>query len=674
ALILSATESWFSETEPIRLPGPYELSLRPGRVQEPLRVRDGQLYLLRILMAAHWVLLSVFLLALADLLWPDWPRFSFGLAVCLASIPQAALGGASFTPDTPTALFSLASFYFLVRGALRRDSSRSSGLKAGSFLALALLSKSAAVHLLPVVLLAAVLRGRKRPREALGFLAWVLVVPLLSASWWYLRNLLLYGDIFQMRAQIETFTHAIRREPLTGAFYEAFADQLFHSFFGFYDEEVLLPRPVYYLLAAVLGVALAGNFALLRRPIRAEASHAELCTVPMAWLAFVTMLGLTFYGNLRFFSPQGRYLFPALGALLVLLGTGLRVGLRLRSDGRIWYAVAGAWLLFGLWAFHWAVLPKKAVERRRAGGEGQVLFYEDCGTPSLHPHRLQGYDNPDQGQLGRISSWRTLDGHPSAVIYRFPLEAEQRGLQVRVLYFNPDLRTPYVAASEGRFVYPAQRLLANGHILHQDIEITSTPRELFFPLPDRWLEGGELELRFEKSQGEIALVSEIWIEKSWLRYDRGRIHNRSSRALPFVLLWKRGDRTGRVEGSLAAGETREVGPADESMLLPGRHAPWSLREAESGPLVEWFGDIEASGAYRLRGTGLLARLSFPEMDGRPAAFRGSFLARVKGVRGSWTWRKLEDPRIDKGLLEVRSLGRARESLDYVLVYGAWPAQ
>ena len=265
--------------------------------------------------------------------------------------------------------------------------------------------------------------------------------------------------------------------------------------------------------AGLCGAAGLGLLTLARRGV--TASQREQAVLLPSAVGFGTILALTVIGNMTVPSAQGRYLYPALPGALLLFGIGLRLALRRVHDGRGIYAGVAIWIAIGVWGLQWSVVRREAVQRARAGASS-VLYYEDCGSVGLHPHRVQGYDAPDEGQLGRVVPWRTVDGHPQAVVYSFEVPKD-RDLQVRVTYFNPDPNTPYVAEAQRRFVYVTQRLFANGVMLHDDIEVTGKPRELFWTVRKQHLTTGRLELRFERREGIAASVAEIWVEEPWLR-------------------------------------------------------------------------------------------------------------------------------------------------------------
>jgi 4-amino-4-deoxy-L-arabinose transferase-like glycosyltransferase len=642
--------------KPIRLPGPFQISLDLEKVSEGSGISNFRLFFLRGLMALHWLIGSFFLWRLARLLWPQLPNFSFGMALGFSTIPQVVRIGASFSPDSPLMAFSAISLFYLC-SLLERWNTRRAWL-AGLFIGLALLSKSAAICLvpLPFLLFASSLRGKPNHFGFRGLLI-TLGVPAILSGWWYVRNYYLFGDPFQMLAQVETYTHSVRRSPITPVFYEVFFEDLWRTFFGFDGRDSLLPHPVYYVLAGLFGIGFSGVFLLFRRSIREEVSQLQLRALSLGASGFLLLLCLTFLGNLSIHSPQGRYLFPMLGGLMVICGIGWRVSFRMKSRDFILYPALGFVVaLLGMIFFHYAFLPRFYPKKARIFSRGgDVYFYEDCGTPKLHPHRIQGFDIPDGSQEGRVISWRTLDGHPSRVIYRFPVSGtQQESLQIRVTYFNPDPGTPYVAERKGHFVYPSQRLRVNGKLLHDSIEITSTPKTFVFPVPRGWVSEGRLELSFEKTQGLAATVAEIWIEKRWVSLEMANgslsLVNESSKALD-CFLSLRGDKADRLSRVVLAPGVNSFEALGLSVSSPKRvvgvclaqMSPWAHYQAESFPFAKsrWFGALRAEGGYFIRGRRGLCRLP----DGAESKGGRLLLFRVRRGGRDWKWIR-ESGRID----------------------------
>lgn len=694
-----------AETAPssqLRVPGPWERSWdlnknrRASTRAESRPVRDGQLLVLRGISILHWLLAGFAMLSLADYVFPRTRRFAFAIALFFTSIPQAAWAGASLTPDTPLVAFCALAFLGLVKASNGIGRARGLGIWTGVALTMALLSKSAAICLGPVAVFALLLRARSRGRaETLRFTLAIALPVVVLAAWWYVRNLWLYGDAFQMHAQVETYTHSMRREPLSWVSFEAMLWDTFRTFFGFHTRLTLLPRPIFFVLAGFAGVAVCGLVLLLRRSIRSDVQRGQVRAVLLSIVAVVVMTSLAIVGNMTIPSAQGRYLHPVLPAFLVLAGCGFRVATRARGDGRWVYGAVLLWSIGGLWLFGECVVAREAVLRSRAAGAGGVLFYEDCGSPGLHPHEVQGFDAPDQGMLGRVLPQRSVSGHPQAVVYRFetaPLIAARdaarangsvsAALQIRVLYFAPDPRTPYVAEELGRFVYATQRLLANDRVVHEAIEVTAQPKEFFWPIDDAALTEKSLELRFERVAGVAASVAELWIESSWLELTRGRdgveLRNRGPRRVHAELLVESEQGIASRRAWLEPGASISdpalsdlIGERNEAsiQLLALEHAPWSLREAEAHidrQHARWFGALDASGGYFVRGdSGVLARLPFaPRPPGASILLR----ERTTESRETWVLREID---ANGDVFEFRAGSLETSSLDYAMLVGGW---
>ena len=706
AMTLAASDGMFEDAE-FSLPGPYERRWQLGRQQTvrvdagARKVADGQLLLLRFAMLLHWMLAAAFFLACADLVFGAQKRWAFAMALGAATLPQAALGGAAVTPDTPLIAFCAGAWFYLLRAMLDGTRLRHDALWGGAFFALALLSKAAAVFFVPVVLVAGLRIARREGvvssatedasttsgldwRRGLLFVGLFAAIPVVLAAWWYLRNLVLYGDLFQMRAQVEAYTHSMRREPLSSTFFESLLWDLFRTFFGFFDRSTLLPRPLILVWAGLCGAAAIGLLTLLRRDLRGQASERERAVILPALVGFGVILTLTVVGNVTVPSAQGRYLYPALPGAMLLLGSGWRLALRRTHDGRGVYGALAIWILIGLWGLQWAIVRRDSVQRARRGGES-VLFYEDCGSVGLHPHRVQGYDAPDQGQLGRVVPWRTVDGHPEAVVYRFDVPKD-RDLQVRVTYFNPDPNTPYVAEAKGRFEYVTQRLFANGVMLHDDIELTGKPRELFWRVRKKHLASGKLELRFVRRAGVAASVAEIWIEEPWLDVRNRRVRNDGPRAIDALVLWARaakGSETpaeGLARLALPSGDEAQLPaevPSDATRIeVLGTYAsPWMLREAEAHPVLaddrrtgpRWLGALEASGGYFMHGRGVIARLPFATDVTGPRMIE--LWVRSAGV---WAYDSSQTRSPPFGsAIEYSSPSAVDASIDFAVFVGGW---
>ncbi|MBI3733908.1 MAG: hypothetical protein HY259_10705, partial [Chloroflexi bacterium] len=169
---------------------------------------------------------------------------------------------------------------------------------------------------------------------------------------WFARNALIYGPtdwlaLSRHRAVVagQPTTIALYGDYLTAA--TVFFPILFRSFWGQFGwMGVVLDARIYdgllaFSVFALLGLAIRFR-ALSRREVpsvkfrfwarrrRASDQSAQLILL-LVWFGFV--LAVTMGYSLEFFQAQGRYLFPALGAIAIGLALGLRQWIGLAARG-----------------------------------------------------------------------------------------------------------------------------------------------------------------------------------------------------------------------------------------------------------------------------------------------------------------------------------------------------
>ncbi|MCX8044220.1 MAG: hypothetical protein N3B18_08855 [Desulfobacterota bacterium] len=132
-----------------------------------------------------------------------------------------------------------------------------------------------------------------------------------------------------------------------------------------------------------------------------------------------------------------------------------------------------------------------------------VMFYDDCGNPEQEQHLVRGQD----GILTKIQqtlpqALATVSRDPEVIIYRY------EGLQPGTAY---DLILGYIQ-EEGAGCM--QQLIADGMLLHEPLLLPEgVLRYITCYIPATLTADGTLELRFEKTAGTEALVSEIYLIK-----------------------------------------------------------------------------------------------------------------------------------------------------------------
>ncbi len=206
----------------------------------------------------------------------------------------------------------------------------------GVLAALALLTKSQAVFLAPVIwlaALAAVGNGDITLRRALALAALATGVMLALAGWWLLRNKVLYGDPLAMGVFLKAFVGS-RPTPekmmgqMSPIAYVVFWVPwwTFHSFWGMFGPDALgrfvfYPSWCYWVLFILSGAALVGLARWLLSPGSAAPWQRRALLAP-GLLGLLVIASLVRF-NFTFFQAQGRYLFPALALWAFLFVVGL---------------------------------------------------------------------------------------------------------------------------------------------------------------------------------------------------------------------------------------------------------------------------------------------------------------------------------------------------------------
>jgi 4-amino-4-deoxy-L-arabinose transferase-like glycosyltransferase len=261
----------------------------------------------------------------------------------VAFLPQFAFRGSHVNNDALLTTMAACTLWGMVV-MMRRGFTWRVGALTAVALAAAYLSKISAICLAPALALVMLMDGGTTWRVRVTRLVGAFAIVLAIVAPWSIRNLMLYGDPFASAAM----DHAV-----SGIMYErslwdwhhvtTLPRELFKSFvgaFGFMG--VKLHRGIYAIYLLFLLVAFAG---LVKRSVR-EPWIARLAVVLAAIV--VCNFAIVVNINLRFDQPQGRYMFPALPAVMLAAALGLR-GWRPWRPGltlTMWGAANVAILLF----------------------------------------------------------------------------------------------------------------------------------------------------------------------------------------------------------------------------------------------------------------------------------------------------------------------------------------
>jgi len=201
--------------------------------------------------------------------------------------------------------------------------------RIGLLVGLALNTKSTAVALLPLILVAGFIASR-RDKTVWPKVGVALILAIALATPWWIRNTSLYGDPLAMNAFKEAFTGNPRTQDLVQAigpgryWTEFFGWWTVRSFFGAFGYMDIFWNPTLYRALAALG-AIAALGCLRKERVASEAASKSGYVLALTYLGLVGLLYFQF--NLTYFQAQSRYLYPAIGPIALLLGTGLAVWL-----------------------------------------------------------------------------------------------------------------------------------------------------------------------------------------------------------------------------------------------------------------------------------------------------------------------------------------------------------
>ncbi len=305
---------------------------------------------------------------------PSRPAVWVATAAIVAFVPQHLHILASVNNDALAGLVIALTLWRLLV-CLTSDSPpvTASPWALGALVGIGLLTKLSALFLaglVPLMLVAAWWVRRGTLRQITVTLAAFAIPAALIGGVWVTRNIAVYGfpDVFGLGAH----DRVVVGQPRTGdaiAMLGAgeYARQLvtttFHSFWGKFGwMELTLPTWAYTAIGGLVGAGALGCLIGLRRP------DGTWRALAWAALGMTIILALAQYGyyNLEFQQFQGRYIYPALIPLALLIAAGVdalwRAALRLtRIDAPIaaWGAAVGvALMLGGLSAFAlWRVIP-----------------------------------------------------------------------------------------------------------------------------------------------------------------------------------------------------------------------------------------------------------------------------------------------------------------------------
>lgn len=166
-------------------------------------------------------------------------------------------------------------------------------------------------------------------RRSLTFLiknGLVIGIPILIASsWWFIRNWMLYGDLLGWSVYIDIFSANLRQSPLSLNELRNFFATQFNTFWGRFGwSNIWAPAWFYNWIRLLLTIASTGIFVLFVRKWRALFHFQHTAIVALVFIA-LTYEGYMLWAITQFNNSwyQGRYIFPIIAPLMILMSIGI---------------------------------------------------------------------------------------------------------------------------------------------------------------------------------------------------------------------------------------------------------------------------------------------------------------------------------------------------------------
>jgi hypothetical protein len=233
----------------------------------------------------------------------------------VAFLPEFTFRGMNVSNDAMVTALSSVVLYIIIR-MIRRGASGRLAIACSVMMAAAFLSKASALFL-PVPFVAAVLTERASWKHKAKWISALLISAALAAPW-LIRNQILYGDPLAKKAMYTAVWNLISEKSITSPYFvSVFPEKLAASFVGVFGwTTVPSPRWVYYLYWLLGGLGILGFIYGLNRGRLGVRLALVLVLIPL--LALLVVIDI----NLIFDQAQGRYMFPALPALALVVAIG----------------------------------------------------------------------------------------------------------------------------------------------------------------------------------------------------------------------------------------------------------------------------------------------------------------------------------------------------------------
>jgi 4-amino-4-deoxy-L-arabinose transferase-like glycosyltransferase len=322
-------------------PGNKNVYVHPPEQDYPWRGAVLAVHILRFFSLALGAATVVTTWAIVDLLAPRRPALAVAVAAMAAFIPQFLFISGTVNNDNAMTFLGTVTLYMLLLrlkvGTRGGDLHRWIGL--GVVLGLATLAKLSALALLGLTIVTiALVAWHRRSWRAFWRMGFAVGVPVVAiAGWWYVRNVLLYGEPTGLTAMWEVVG---RRDDFGVDLWDEFRG-LRYSFWGLYGWfSIPMAGWVYHVLDVFSVLAWVGLLIEVGRWVRLGLGRGAWISLrcrepdwgaayrPLSLLFTLLWLGAVFASLVRWTSltegSQGRLLYSAIAPLAFLTVSGLR--------------------------------------------------------------------------------------------------------------------------------------------------------------------------------------------------------------------------------------------------------------------------------------------------------------------------------------------------------------
>jgi 4-amino-4-deoxy-L-arabinose transferase-like glycosyltransferase len=295
---------------------------------------EGQFLALRVLSVFLGSLLLLLCYAIVKEIFPDEEFLALTTTAMVATVPMHIAMSAAINNDTLAELI-LAGIILLCTKHLRSGLSTRQVALLGFLMALALLTKTG-IYVPATLSIVFAFAVRARAEGGQGFLQQVGVIAGLAmlSAWWFLRNVLTYGDLdlfgWQRHDSVVIGQPTTAQRISQHGLMQTIRDFFVVSFRSFWAQfgwmGILIDSRLYALLGLVSIMIGVGFILFLLRAIRDRQVLARFqrWALLLLLLVFVLVAAGHMLYNLKFVQHQGRYLFPALVPIALAFALGLR--------------------------------------------------------------------------------------------------------------------------------------------------------------------------------------------------------------------------------------------------------------------------------------------------------------------------------------------------------------